>query len=215
MPPVTKPTPKRKHRVVPPPRVLRADAARNREAILAAARERFADQGTAAQMEDIARDAKVGVGTVYRHFPNKEDLIEALVERRFALVAERGAEAIGRAADEPWEAFSDYMHFSVGLQAEDRALSQVMASQPELMQKHAEGSGTWDHTIELVRIAKKAGVLRKDAEPEDVPMIICGLGLVTESQINSPKMSWRRFLAVALEGLRAPGSAKLPKRPPA
>lgn len=196
-------------------RALRADAARNREAILAAARERFAEQGTVAQMEDIARDAKVGVGTVYRHFPTKEDLIEALVERRFALVAERGAVAVEHAAEEPWEAFVDYLQFSVGLQASDRALSQVMASQPELMQKHAEGSGASDHTIELVRIAKKAGVLREDAEPEDVPMVICGLGLVTESQINSPKMSWRRFLAVALDGLRAPGTSKLPKRPAA
>ena len=205
----TKPTP------AIAPKALRADAARNREAILEAARDRFAEAGTAAQMEDIAREAKVGVGTVYRHFPNKTDLIEALVERRFELVAERGAEAVERAADDPWGALSDYLHFSVGLQASDRALSQVMASQPELMQKHAEGSGTWDHTIELVRIAKKAGVLRKDAEPEDVPMVICGLGLVTESQLNSSKMNWRRFLALVLDGLRAPGTSKLPKRPPA
>jgi AcrR family transcriptional regulator len=197
------------------PKALRADAARNREAILTAARERFAEHGTAAQMEDIARDAKVGVGTVYRHFPTKEDLIEALVEARFEAIAMQAALAVEQAADEPWQAFSDFMHYSVGLQATDRALSQVLASQPELMQKHAEASGTWDHTVELVRLVKRAGVLRKDAEPEDVPMVICGLGLVTESQMHSPMMNWRRFLALVLEGLRAPGTAKLPKRPAA
>jgi AcrR family transcriptional regulator len=197
------------------PRALRADAVRNRKAILDAARERFSAQGTAAQMEDIARDAKVGVGTVYRHFPTKEDLIEALVEARFAAVSDNAAQAIEDAAQDPWQAFSDFMHSSVAMQASDRALSQVMASQPDLMQKHAEASGTWDYTVELVKIAKKAGVLRKDAEPEDVPMVICGLGLVTESQMESPTMSWRRFLALVLEGLRAPGATKLPKRPAA
>jgi AcrR family transcriptional regulator len=190
------------------PRALRADAARNRESIIEAARERFAEQGTA------ARDAGVGVGTVYRHFPTKDDLIEALVERRFERIAERGAEAVAAAADDAWEAFSEFMHFSVGLQASDRALSQVMATRPDLMQKHAEASGTWDETIELVKLAKKAGALRKDTEPEDVPMVICGLGQVTESQVHSPIMNWRRFLAIVLEGLRAPGAAKLPKRPP-
>jgi hypothetical protein len=89
-----------------------------------------------------------------------------------------------------------------------------MATRPDLMQKHAEASGTWDETIELVKLAKKAGALRKDTEPEDVPMVICGLGQVTESQVHSPIMNWRRFLAIVLEGLRAPGAAKLPKRPP-
>jgi AcrR family transcriptional regulator len=197
------------------PKALRADAARNREAILEAARERFAEEGTAAQIDDIARDAGVGVGTVYRHFPTKDDLIEALVARRFELIAERGAAAVAAAADDAWEAFSEFMHFSVGLQASDRALSQVLASHPDLMQKHAEASGTWDATVELVRLTKRAGALRKDAEPEDVPMVICGLGMVTESQTNSPTMNWRRFLALVLEGLRAPGAAKLPKRPAA
>lgn len=197
-----------------PPRMQRADARRNREAVIQAARDRFSQEGTAAQIDDIARDAGVGVGTVYRHFPAKEDLVEALVEARFAHIAEYGAGAIEAAKEQPWKAFSDYMHFSVGLQANDRALSQVMASHPELMRRHAEQSGTWDHVQELVRITKKAGEMRRDADPEDIPMIICGLGLVSEraqATDGAKRLDWERFLAIALDGLRSCGATeKLP-----
>src|SRR5688572_1538603 len=86
-------------------RTLRSDARRNREAVLVAARERLGQCGLDCQMEDIARTAGVGVGTVYRHFPTKDDLIVALVGDRFARLAERAAEALSE--DDPWEAFCD------------------------------------------------------------------------------------------------------------
>ena len=73
------------------PRGQRADARRNREKVLAAARRQFADHGLDAQIDEIARDAGVGVGTVYRHFPNKEDLLQALADDRFEGLAEPGA----------------------------------------------------------------------------------------------------------------------------
>ncbi len=196
------------------PKSLRADARRNREAVLEAARRRFADDGIDAQIDDIARDAGVGVGTVYRHFPNKSDLIEALVEKRFELIAEEAEKALARAADDPWEAFKDYMYFSVELQASDRALSHLMASRPETMGKHARASGAFDALTKLVAQMKKAGVMRKDVIPEDIPMITCGLGRVIEAGNAGPVGSdeaWKRFLAIALDGLRAPGSEKLPK----
>ena len=78
-------------------RVLRADAQRNRDAVLEAARKLFAEHGNDAQMDDIARKASVGVGTVYRHFPTKDDLLQALIEKRFAALAERAAEAVAEA----------------------------------------------------------------------------------------------------------------------
>jgi AcrR family transcriptional regulator len=199
------------------PRELRADARRNREAVLAAAKELFADQGLDAQMPEIAKAAKVGVGTVYRHFPTKDDLIEALVVERFQRVFERGTSALDEAKTEPWEAFCEFMRFSVGLQANDRALSQVMSSRPDLMQAHAEESGTLEVSEKLLALAQKSGDLRKDAEVEDIPMIICGLGHVTSAAFTgrmAPGMSWERFLAIVLDGLRAPGSARLPRRAP-
>ena len=197
-------------------RVLRADARRNREAVIAAAKELFADQGVDAQMPDIAKAAKVGVGTVYRHFPTKDDLIEALVEARFERIAEFGREALEAANEDAWKAFYDYMRFSVELQANDRALSQVMASQPELMRDYAESSGVLEISEKLVALAQKSGDLRRDAEVWDVPMIICGLGHVTQAARAgkmAPGMSWERFLAIVLDGLRAPGAAALPERP--
>src|SRR3954454_7006801 len=82
---------------------LRADARRNREKVMAAARAAFAEHGSDAQMDDVARRAKVGVGTVYRHFPTKEALFVALLEDTFASVTERSRVALDKA--DPWEAF--------------------------------------------------------------------------------------------------------------
>jgi AcrR family transcriptional regulator len=199
----------------PGERGLRADARRNRAAVLAAAKGLFAEQGLDAQIPEIANEAGVGVGTVYRHFPTKDDLIEALVVERFERIAERGRGALEEANDDPWEAFCEFMRFSVGLQANDRALSQVMTSRPEVMEAHAMDSGTFECGERLLALAQKSGALRKDAEVDDIPMIICGLGHVTHAASAgkmAPGMSWERFLAIVLDGLRAPGSQKLPPR---
>src|SRR5438874_9446076 len=83
-------------------RALRADARRNREAVIAAAKKLFADQGLDAQMPDVARVANVGVGTVYRHFPTKDELIASLVAERFERLAEKARE--GLEAEDAWEA---------------------------------------------------------------------------------------------------------------
>jgi AcrR family transcriptional regulator len=208
-------TPTTKTKPADPARALRADARRNREAVLEAATELFAERGIEAQMPDIAKAAKVGVGTVYRHFPTKDDLIEALVAARFERIAARGTEALEEAKQDPWAAFSGFMRFSVGLQANDRGLSQALSSRPDLMQAHAEGSGTIELSEKLLKAAQRSGDLRKDAEVQDIPMIICGLGHVTQAARTgamAPGMSWERFLAIVLDGLRAPGSAKLPPR---
>src|SRR5258707_7451564 len=99
-------------------RVLRADARRNHEAVIAAAKKLFADQGLDAQMPDVAKAAKVGVGTVYRHFPTKDDLIAALAAERFERLADQARDAIQ--AEEPWEGLCDFIRFSAQLQAADR-----------------------------------------------------------------------------------------------
>ena len=197
-------------------RAQRADARRNRRRVLDAARARFAEDGLDAQIDEIAEAAGVGVGTVYRHFPTKDHLIEALVEARFERIRERAIQALSEAGEDPWEAFRGFMRFSVELQANDRALSQVMASRPETMRDHAEGSGVFELSGELLARAQESGGLREDAVVEDVPMIICGLGHVTQAARageTAPGMSWERFLAIVLDGLRAPGSAPLPERP--
>jgi AcrR family transcriptional regulator len=190
-----------------PPK-LRADARRNREAVLAAARKRFAKCGLECQMEDIARTAGVGVGTVYRHFPTKADLIAALVADRFERLAARAREAL--AEEDPWQAFCDLMRYSAELQVSDRALSEIISSQPQLGQHEAVASGLVDTTTELITNAQRAGDMRKDAVIEDVPTLICGLGAVTAGAGNMPELNWERYVEIMLDGLRAPGVNKLP-----
>src|SRR5215217_5750119 len=106
-------------------RPLRADARRNRERVLTAARDVFAEQGREAQMDDVARRAEVGVGTVYRHFPTKEALIDALVatafERLLAVAKEQAARE-----DDPWDALVTTLWAGAEILAADRAVSEIM-----------------------------------------------------------------------------------------
>jgi AcrR family transcriptional regulator len=192
-----------------PPPTLRADARRNREAIKEAARGGFAEHGFDCQMEDIARQAGVGVGTVYRHFPNKEALLDALVADRFERLAEETAKALEK--DDPWEAFCELMRWSAQYQAEDRGLSEVLGSRPLVGEAAAAKSGLVELSEKLMRKAQRAQKMRKDLMVEDIPTMICGLSAVTGSPDGSmPAMNWERFLEVMLDGMRAPGSAKLP-----
>lgn len=189
---------------------LRADARRNREAILEAARKRFADAGLECQIDDIAKTAGVGVGTVYRHFPNKGDLYAALVHDRFVRIAERTEEALTE--DDPWEAFCELMRWSASYQARDRALSEFLSTNPALGQHEAVSTGLTELTGQLIKKAQASGGMRKDLIIEDVPTMICGLSAVTGSHAESmPALNWERFLEIVLEGMRAtPGARKLP-----
>jgi AcrR family transcriptional regulator len=194
------------------PRTQRADARRNREAVIEAARKLMAKDGLDTQMDDIARAAGVGVGTVYRHFPNKEDLIYALTERRFERLAEHAREAL--AEDDAGPAFERYLFRGAELQAMDRVLNEVMRDRPGAMQAAAQKVGVLELAREVLTRAQDAGHIRADAEAEDIPMLMCGLGTSTPGSSGPfvSATSWQRFLAVILDGLRAPGASPLPPR---
>jgi AcrR family transcriptional regulator len=202
-------TRKRAAKAEAPERALRADARRNHEAVLAAARELFAEQGLEAQMPDVAKAADVGVGTVYRHFPTKEDLIRALADDRFRRLAERARDALGE--EDPWEAFQGFIRFSAEIQAEDRGLCEVMGSRADIMEAAAEAAGLPELSDQLVKRAQRSGELRSDVSWEDVPMIACGLGRITQAQEGPAAGRWPRLLAIVLDGLRAPGAERLPR----
>jgi AcrR family transcriptional regulator len=188
--------------------VLRADARRNREAVIGAAKKLFADEGLDAQMPDVAKTAKVGVGTVYRHFPTKDDLIAALAAERFERKAEKARECLQ--VDDPWEGFCDFILFVVQLQADDRGLCEVMGSRPEVMGASAEAVGLDKLCDRLVKRAQRSGELRKDLEWQDIPMIACALGGITKA--HGPGAGrWPRLVEIVLDGLRAPGATRLPK----
>ena len=188
---------------------MRADARRNREAVVAAAKRLFADQGLDAQMPDVAKAAKVGVGTVYRNFPTKDDLIAALIAERFERLAQRARESLD--TEDAWEGISDFIRFSAQIQADDRGLCEVMGSRPELMDAAARAAGLPELCERLVKRAQRSGELRRDLTWEDIPMIACGLGRITQATEGPATGRWPRLVEIILDGLRAPGSRKLPR----
>src|ERR671937_636826 len=190
-------------------RALRADARRNREAVIAAAKRLFADQGLDAQMPDVARAAKVGVGTVYRNFPTKDDLIAALIAERFERLAQKARESLEMG--DAWEGISDFIRFSAQTQADDRGLCEVMGSRPEVMDAAARAAGLPELCDRLVKRAQRSGEVRRDLAWEDIPMIACGLGRITQATMGPATGRWPRLLEIILDGLRAPGSGRLPR----
>ena len=177
---------------------LRADARRNRERILKAARAVFADQGIEAQIDDVAKRAKVGVGTVYRHFPTKEALLDAVVRERFDEIAGYAREALER--EDAWEAFCELAWRSAERNAGDRAFNEILAGTD---QSHiVEETGLAASTAELMQRAKAQGKLRADADLLDVKIMMCGAGSVMGTMFEMPDV-WRRYLTLMLDGLRA------------
>jgi AcrR family transcriptional regulator len=181
---------------------LRADARRNREKVLAAARAVFSEQGVDAQMDDVARRADVGVGTVYRHFPTKEALVYALTDELFDVIAAHAREMLSR--DDPWEAFKAALWFGAEKTAGDRAFSEILAAERKTMVPHS-CPGKEDLTVtvsELMRRCIEAGAMRPDVVIDDIPLVMCGIG--SASAMPHPMSdAWRRHLGIVLDGLRA------------
>ena len=194
---------------VPVGKGLRADARRNRAAVIAAAKRLFAEQGLEAQMPDVAKAANVGVGTVYRHFPTKDHLIVALVSEWFERLADKAREDLE--SEDAWQGFSDFIRFATQIQADDRGLCEVMGSRPDVMEKAAWDAQLPELSDRLVKRVQRSGELRRDLEWEDIPMIVCGLGGVTQSTPAPSIGRWPRLVEIILDGLRAPGGGKLPK----
>jgi AcrR family transcriptional regulator len=191
-------------------RPLRRDAARNRELILETAAQVFAEQGLDAGYDEIARRAGIGVGTVYRRFPERAELVQALFESRIAEIVTI-AEDAARASD-AFEGMASFLGRALELQVEDRGLTEAMAQIPH-DDRRAIGAERLGPLIErLVERAQAAGTLRADVGATDLGMQLMVLSSMSTSA--QPDL-WRRYLALFLEGLRArPGQPPLPLCPP-
>jgi AcrR family transcriptional regulator len=192
-------------------RPLRRDAERNRQRILAAAGELFTQRGLSVTLDDIARHAGVGVGTVYRRFPDKEVLIDALFEQRLesiCAVAEQGL-----ADPDPWNGLALFFERGCELQAHDRGLKELLASS-------THGGGCVVDARDQLRTlvtevfdrAKAAGVVRDDADPYDAALIFIMLGTVMDRTRDIAPEVWRRYLGLVLDGLRPGAPTPLPVR---
>jgi AcrR family transcriptional regulator len=190
--------------LAPTGRALRADARRNRESILTAARAAFAEAGVQAPMEDVARRAGVGVGTVYRHFPTKEALIGELLAQKFRLLLEGARDALD--VEDPWEAFAGTLRRNAELMAADAAVQDALM--------RADADAAWSYAEEareelkstfaiVIERAKAAGAIRADFTIEDVPLLMCGLSSTMAAGAAGGTFDWRRHLELILDGIRA------------
>lgn len=180
-------------------RPLRRDAARNRELILETAAAVFAEHGLEAGYDEIARRAGIGVGTVYRRFPERAELVQALFESRvqeIVAIAEDAA-AVGR----PWDALVTFLERTVERQVVDRGLAEVMASATATDEYRTIGRERLGPIVErMVERAQADGSLRADVAASDI-----GVQLMLASSLTTAEQPdlWRRYLALFLDGLRA------------
>jgi len=170
---------------------LRADARRNLERVLDAAAEVFAAEGPDASVDEIAKRAGVGHGTVFRRFPTKDDLMFAVIERHVEELRKLAEEAL--AAADPGEAFFDFVRRVAELNMRTPGLHRCVVHCGD-----KPGAAELETlTARIVTRAQRAGAVRRDVKPEDVRLLVrSALTSATEGQ-------WRRHLAVVLDGLRA------------
>ena len=186
----------------PSERPLRRDAERNRRRIVDAARVVFAERGLRGSHDDIAREAGVGVGTVYRRFPDKEQLIDALFEARIEEIAD-----VARAAadhPDPWEGLVGYLVRMQEMQSDDRGLKEILLGGPRGPERAVAARSLIAPVVaQVLQRAKDAGVVRTDIELTDLPLIQLAIGTVAEASRDVAPDVWRRTMTLVLDGLRA------------
>ena len=195
-----------------PTRALRRDAQANRERIVSAARAAFAADGIEVPVEQIARRAVVGMGTLYRHFSTKEDLIDAVLEDAFAEFVSAAEQAL--VEEDAWVGFRGFLERTFALHAENRALKDMIATRVHGQQR-AEAMRTRMRPLlrRLIERAQEQGALRGDFTTEDMPLVFWSSGRVIEMTASVTPELWRRHLGWLLDGLRAEAASALPQPP--
>ena len=177
-------------------RPKRADARRNYDKLVAAAREVFSTDGTSAPLEEVARRAGLGIGTLYRHFPTRQALLEAVYLEEVEGMARAAAEL---ADVPPWEALSQWLHRYVGFAATKRALNEALVDvDPDSDALQACRAVLLEAGTGLVERAQRAGVIRPDTTFADIGRMVSGIAMVPTADPEQQK----RMLSLALDGLR-------------
>ncbi len=190
-------------------KTLRADAERNRQRILDAARELFALHGLGATLNDIAHHAGVGVGTVYRRFPDKQRLIEELFDQQVEQLAAMMQEALDD--PDPWDGLTRFMTRALELQAADRGFKEVvLGSQRALVHGARMRARMLPMAAQLIERARQEGELRSDFVPQDIPISQLMIGAVIDAARDVKPDLWRRYLEIFLQGIRAHPSEPAP-----
>jgi AcrR family transcriptional regulator len=186
-------------------RPMRADARRNYDALLAAGEEAFAEHGADASLDEIAKLAGVGIGTLYRHFPTRQDLLEAVYLRRVDGLRASAERLLS--SDAPDEAFAEWLHRQMAFGREGRCMAaSVMAG--VMAKKSQEGTELHQAVTQmksagdvLLGRAQQAGLVRADVELTDILRMVHGILMVNERQPDSDAKS-ARMLDLVIAGLR-------------
>jgi len=182
-------------------RPLRRDAERNRQRILAAAAELLSERGLDATLDDVARAAGVGVGTVYRRFPDKESLIEELFRDRVDAMVKLAEQALTE--PDPWQALVSYLEMATEIMAANTGLRQLLMFATYGKDRICYARDQMRPVVsKLVERAQAAGVLRADFDASDVKLIAYMLASAADYAATTKPEVWRRYLAMLIDGLR-------------
>ncbi len=179
------------------PRPMRADARRNYEKLIAAAREEFAAEGTGATLEDVAGRAEVGIGTLYRHFPTRQDLLEAVYLDEVRAICDSADKYVDQP---PLEALTGWLHEFVGFAAAKRALAEELFA---YVDRDSPVFASCANAIygageDLLKRAQEAGEVRSDVDISDVTKMVAGIAAIRSTDAEQID----RILGLALDGLR-------------
>jgi AcrR family transcriptional regulator len=193
-------------------KTLRSDARRNRDRLVATARELFASEGLDVPVEEITRRAGLGMGTLYRHFPTKEDLIDAVLEDAFGELV--GAAEQATANEDAWAGLTSFLERVLALHATNRGLKDILATRHHGLRR-AEAMRTRIRPLLRVMIerAQAQGTLRSDFRAEDLPLVFWTGDRVIDATAAIAPVYWRRYLGLLLDGLRADAATPLEQPP--
>jgi AcrR family transcriptional regulator len=192
------------------PRPMRKDAARNRELLIAAGREVFAKRGLEASLDDIARQAGVGIGTAYRHFSNKFELAEAIMLNTIGEVIDAASRAL--LVEDPWAGLAGFLDDVLVVQTKDRGLREVMMGLHTSAKSDAAFELLSQPIQAILSRAQASGAVRDDVTTTDLGFILTMLCEVADLAGDVDPQLWRRYAGILLAGLR-PGGPPMPGAP--
>jgi AcrR family transcriptional regulator len=191
---------------------LRVDAERNRTRIVEAAQADFARRGLDVPLEVVADHAGVGIATLYRRFPKREDLISACFERRLEEYVAAAEEAV--AAPNAWLGFCAYVERVCSMQAADRGFNDIVtmsfSNSARLEEIRMRG---YEASVRMIERAQAEGTLRPDFVPEDLVLLLMANGGVVQAACNGAPDAWKRLVGLLLDGFRSAGASELPSPP--